>query len=75
MLVAAVLAPQRAEQPQFQFVRLASEPLHDQVVLAAPQRNLVQRFLRHGHQFTAPMTPTPATTSAAPNTTRGVSRS
>ena len=75
VLVAAVFAPERAEQPQLHAVGFALDLADDEVVLLTREGDLVQCFLRYGHQLATPMRPTPATTSAAPSTTRGVRRS
>ena len=75
VLVAAVLAPERAEQSQLDAVGLALDHADDEVVLLTREGDLVQCFLRHGHQLATPIRPTPATTSVAPNTTRSVRRS
>ena len=45
MLIPAVLAPKRAEQPQLQVVRLTPQPLDDGLVLGLRQRQSLKRFL------------------------------
>ena len=57
VLVAAMLAPERAEQSELQLVGLAFELLHDEVVLLTAEGDLVEGFLGYGHQLAAPMRP------------------
>ena len=51
VLVAAVLAPERAEQPQLQRVGLPAQPLDDRLVLALRQGEVLELFTRRGHRF------------------------
>ena len=51
VLVAAVLAPERAEDAELDLVRLASQPRDERLVLVAAQRDGVQRRLFDGHAY------------------------
>src|SRR5437867_6472438 len=51
VLIAAVFAPERAEQAQFQFVRLPAQPLQDHLVLGTGQRDYIEGGLFHGHAY------------------------
>ena len=76
VLVAAVLAPERAEEAELQRVGLALEALDDQLVLAPRQRDLIEYLLRDGHGYAdTPTNPTPLTMSTAPSSARAVIRS
>ena len=49
VLVAAVLAPERAEHAEFDLVGLAAEAFDEEVVLGAGERDLVEGGLVYGH--------------------------
>ena len=49
VLVAAMLAPQRAEHPQLNRVGLPVQPLHDHLVFGGRQRDFVQYFFANRH--------------------------
>ena len=51
VLVAAVLAPERPEKPELDFVRLAAEAFDDEIVFVAAERDGVEGFLVCGHVF------------------------
>ena len=51
VLVAAVLAPERAEQAELDLVGLAAEALDDEVVFVAAESDGVEDFLVYGHVF------------------------
>ena len=49
VLVAAVLAPERAEHAELDFVRLAAEAFDDEVVFVAAEGDGVEDCLVYGH--------------------------
>jgi hypothetical protein len=51
ILVATVLAPERAEHAELDFVRLAAKALDDERVFVAAEGDGVEGLLIYGHEF------------------------